>query len=268
MENTKVNALIDSHCHLDFDDFDRDREQVIEACLNKDIHKILIPGVSPSHWGKQINLCKRHDALVLALGIHPYFLEGVELTSLEHLDALLSRYKEQVVAVGEIGIDGFIAKQATGANIDVQQAFFVEQLRLAQLHALPIIIHHRQSHNQIIRMLKALKFKQGGVIHAFSGSKQEAMSYIDLGFLLGVGGTITYERAVKTRQTIQEIPLDYLLLETDSPDMPLHGFQEKRNSPDRIVNVAQQLALLKGVSIDQLSEQTDKNFYRLFSNAK
>lgn len=257
--------MIDSHCHLDFDDFDSDREQVISACLSKNITNILIPGVSPKHWDKQIALCHKHQELILALGIHPYFLTDCEEQSLQRLDNVLADNKGSVVAVGEIGLDFHLSKQVDGPSEVLQQSVFEKQLALAENYKLPVIVHHRQSHNHIIRLLKASKFEQGGVIHAFSGSRQEAESYIDMGFLLGVGGMITYERASKTRQTICGVGLEHLLLETDSPDMPLSGFQGQRNNPIKVVDVAQSLAELKGISAQQVSEQTDKNFHRIFS---
>ncbi len=266
MGNTKANALIDSHCHLDFKDFDSDREQVIQSCIDQNIHKILIPGVSSNRWPKQIKLCQQYSELILAIGVHPHFIVDSEEQSLRILETLLVDNKGTVVAVGEIGLDFHLAKQPQGPSESLQQIIFEKQLILAEQYKLPVIVHHRQSHNQIIRLLKTTKFNQGGVIHAFSGSKQEAQSYIDMGFLLGVGGTITYERAVKTRQTIRDIGLEHLLLETDSPDMPLSGFQGQRNSPEKVAMVAQYLAELKCVSVDKVSQQTDSNFYRVFPN--
>jgi TatD DNase family protein len=256
--------LIDSHCHLDLDDFDNDRDQVIKACLNKGISQILIPGVSPSRWDKQIMICRQYPELVLALGVHPHFLSDSRDISLQALDTILAENKHEIVAVGEIGLDFHLSKQSGGASESLQQTIFEKQLILATRYELPVIVHHRQSHNQIIRTLKNVNFEQGGVIHAFSGSAQEAQSYIDMGFLLGVGGTITYERASKTRQTINDVKLEHLLLETDSPDMPLQGYQGQRNSPVRVVEIARHLAALKSISIEQVSQQTDENFRRLF----
>ncbi len=264
MGDSKADALIDSHCHLDFDKFDTDRESVIGECQGQGITKILVPGVSSEHWQRQIDLCQHHPMLTFALGLHPYFLSDETIASLEKLDALLSEHKGKVVAVGEIGLDGYVAKQRNGADERKQLIFFEEQLNLASKHALPVVIHHRQSHNHIIRLLKQKRFHLGGVIHAFSGSLQEAKSYIELGFMLGAGGTITYDRAAKTRQVFKTIGLEHILLETDAPDMPLQGFQGQRNSPVRVVAVAECLAELRGESVQYISQQTDKNFHRLF----
>ena len=257
--------MIDSHCHLDFDDFDDDREAVIQACLDKNIHTVLVPGVSPKHWHKQLSLCRQYSALQPALGIHPYFLSDYNEQWLQQLALALDEFQHTLVAVGEIGLDYYLSKQPDGPSKLLQQSVFEKQLILAEHYQLPVIIHHRQSHNDIIRILKNSQFEQRGVVHAFSGSKQEAQSYIDRGFLLGVGGTITYERAVKTRDTIREIPLEYLLLETDAPDMPLFGYQGQRNSPERVANVAACLAKLKQVSVQEVSRQTEQNFYQLFT---
>jgi TatD DNase family protein len=209
-------------------------------------------------------ICRQYPELVLALGVHPHFLSDSRDISLQALDTILAENKHEIVAVGEIGLDFHLSKQSGGASESLQQTIFEKQLILATRYELPVIVHHRQSHNQIIRTLKNVNFEQGGVIHAFSGSAQEAQSYIDMGFLLGVGGTITYERASKTRQTINDVKLEHLLLETDSPDMPLQGYQGQRNSPVRVVEIARHLAALKSISIEQVSQQTDENFRRLF----
>ncbi|GAC15131.1 TatD family hydrolase [Aliiglaciecola lipolytica] len=252
--------MIDSHCHLDFQAFDADRTQVLNHCLDIGITNIIIPGTQAKSWQALISLCKESPMLEFALGLHPYFLKHSKTDDLDTLSRLIAE-NPQLVAVGEIGLDfqaDDLPKQA------LQQEFFIQQLQIAQQNSLPVIIHHRRSHNQIIRILKQQKFQFGGVIHAFSGSYQEAKNYLDLGFNLGFGGVITYPRASKTRETLRKIPLESVLLETDSPDMPISGRQGQRNSPEYLPEIVRHIAHIRGEEIDYIKQQTRKNTQRLF----
>lgn len=232
--------LIDSHCHLDFSCFDHDRAKILERCKKLAVGTIVIPGTQASSWQKQIKLCDLYPQLRFAVGLHPYFLNSFELDHICKLTNLLNQYQNKVLALGEIGLD---------AHIDVdwklQIQVFEQQMMLAKEHMLPVILHHRNSHNELIRILKKNKFTQGGIVHAFSGSLQEAYTYIDLGFKIGVGGSITYSRANKTRKTISQLPLSCLVLETDAPDMPLMGKQGKRNSPEYLPEILESLLSLR-----------------------
>lgn len=253
--------LYDSHCHLDFVCFDEDRAAVLASCKTLGIEKIVIPGTQACGWQKQLDLTAEYDCLAIALGLHPYFLDSYHPSQLERLALLLQTHENRVIALGEIGLD-FSIKGDQG----LQQQVFEAQLSIANDLRLPVIIHHRQSHNQLIRTLKKIKVNQGGVIHAFSGSLQEAHSYLQLGFKLGIGGTITYERARKTRQTVAQLPLESFLLETDSPDMPLSGFQGQRNTPEHIPTVMSQLADLTQTDETVVARQCWLNFINLFSH--
>ncbi|WP_299075524.1 TatD family hydrolase [uncultured Paraglaciecola sp.] len=239
--------LIDSHCHLDFSCFDHDRSDVIKRCSHLGVEIIVIPGTQDSSWQKQIDLCDVYPQLRFALGLHPYFLENVKPAHLTHLSTLLQRHQSKVLALGEIGLDSHI-----DVDWQLQVQIFEQQLILANEHHLPIILHHRNSHNELIRLLKVHKFIHGGIIHGFSGSLQTAKSYIDLGFKIGVGGTITYARATKTRHVIGQLPLDSLVLETDAPDMPLEGKQGQRNSPEYLPEVLETLLSLRSETKQQI----------------
>ena len=252
--------MIDSHCHLDFSCFDSDRREVLNACQANNIHTILIPGTQASAWNKQILLCQEFSQLKFSLGLHPYFLDDFQDQHLTLLADLLTANNGQVLALGEIGLD-FAIK----VDPKVQQDVLEQQLGLAQTHKLPVILHHRHSHNELLRTLKHFPLSRGGVVHAFSGSLQEAQRYIDLGFKLGVGGTITYPRAVKTRDTIRHVPLSSLLLETDAPDMPLMGKQGERNSPENIPLVLQALQELRAEPVEQVGRACEDNFADLFA---
>lgn len=251
--------MIDSHCHLDFPCFDADRQQILVNCQAKNIRTILIPGTQASAWDRQISLCNDNPQLMFALGLHPYFLAHFQEEHISHLGDLLLANKEQVRAVGEIGLD-FVIEVDKG----LQQGVFERQLQLAELHKLPVILHHRQSHNQIIRTLKGFPVSRGGVVHAFSGSLHEAKTYIELGFKLGIGGTITYTRAKKTREVIAHVPLSCLLLETDAPDMPPMGLQGQRNTPENLGLILEALQDLRDEPLELISQACEQNFHDLF----
>lgn len=231
----------DSHCHLDFPGFDQDRRAVLAACAARNVRTIIVPGVRAAQWRAlfhwlnseqdDLGVCVRGSA-----GLHPYFMAQHQMAHLAQLDEFLARHP--VIAVGEIGLDGTVPDMAN------QLAYLEAQLELAQYHRLPVILHQHQAHNELLKALKRTP-PVGGVVHAFSGSIQMAQEYVGLGLRLGVGGVMTYERAQRTRQALRTVPLAALLLETDSPDMPLKGFQGVRNTPAQIPNVFRALCRLR-----------------------
>ena len=253
--------MIDSHCHLDFSCFDHDRSEVLERCRNLKVDIIVIPGTQASQWQKQIELCHLYPQLRFSLGLHPYFLNSFESSHLIQLSNMLNQYQKNVLAVGEIGLD-------THIDVDwkLQVRVFEQQLMIAQEHKLPVILHHRNSHNELIRILKVNKFSQGGIVHAFSGSLQEAQTYIDLGFKIGVGGSITYSRANKSRKTIAQLPLSCLVLETDAPDMPLMGKQGQRNSPEYLPEIFESLLALRNETKQEILQTCSNNVHGILKN--
>lgn len=250
-------SLIDSHCHLDFTQFADDYQQVVADAQRVGVKDFVIPGVQASQWQKLISFCQGVAGCHYGLGLHPYFLETYQPQDLAILDQLLST--SNAIAVGECGIDVMVD------DIELQQAVFEAQIQLANKHKLPMILHHRKSHHLIFQSFKKVKPEYGGAIHAFSGSVQDANKYIDLGFKLGIGGTITYPRANKTRQVIEQVPVEALLLETDSPDMPLNGKQGQRNEPKYLPLVLACLAELKQQPADMLAAQIEYNTRSLFN---
>lgn len=247
----------DSHCHLDFAAFDCDRSSTLEQCQQQQIQRILIPGTARQAWDKQIQLCNQYAMLDMALGLHPYFLERYQPGDLLKLRQLISQHSP--LAIGEIGLD-FHLSIPQPLQIEV----FREQLDLAEELGLPVILHQRKSHNHVQRQLKLSGFSRGGVIHAFSGSVQQAEDYLSLGFYLGIGGTITYPRANKTIQTLKQISIEHVLLETDAPDMPLAGQQGQRNTPLNIPLIARALAKIKQMDEHELARACWLNYQRLF----
>ena len=246
--------LIDSHCHLDFNDFDHDRQHVIDECQSLSITQWVVPGTEAKRWSGILQLSERYPGIKPALGLHPYFLQQFQSSDYALLVELLAKFNDKIVALGEIGLDNTI-----DVDSQLQMAVLTRQLQIAQDFDLPVILHHRRSHNQLIATLKKLRFKQGGIVHAFSGSLHEANSYIELGFKLGIGGLITYPRAVKTRDVVRQLPLDALVLETDSPDMPPQGKQGLRNNPQNLLQILAELSVLRQQSPEVIGSQCSVN---------
>lgn len=252
--------MIDSHCHLDFAEFDADRPQVWRNAQAKGLTGLLLPGTQASRFSHLQSIAQQQAGFYYALGLHPWFLNEQSSADLEALEQLLqdTQSDPKRIAIGETGLDFHIAVEPA-----LQLRVFEQHLTLAQHFNLPVIVHHRKSHNDILRLLKRYP-DVTGVIHAFSGSSYEAENYVKAGFMLGVGGTITYERANKTRNALLAVGLEHLLLETDAPSMPLHGKQGLRNSPEHLPEIAAVLATLFNQDVDSISRQTTDNFERLF----
>lgn len=263
--------MIDSHCHLDFSAFQQDLSKVLNRSKEAGITEILIPGVEKQQWLNFSKFKEQVDAwrfeskqdikLHFTAGLHPYFFLSEWRRDLTLLEELVTQ--DWIWGVGECGIDSALAKQNLDATLAVQRNLFESQLAIANQVRKPIVVHHRQSHHLILQSFKQQSPQHGGIIHAFSGSLQDAERYIDFGFKLGCGGTITYPRASKTRNVFKEIGLQHIVLETDAPDMPINGRQGQRNEPAFVKAVAQELAELKQIDLNEVVKQTTKNFYSL-----
>lgn len=212
--------LLDSHCHLDAMAFDADREHVMQAALAVGVMGIVVPAYTASRWPSLLALCAHRAPLKLwpALGLHPVFIAEHDDADVLALEALLIAQPE-LVAVGEIGLDRFLPELITPAVWLKQQQFFEAQLALAQAHGKPVIIHARRCHAEVVQALRRVGFSRGGVVHAFSGSVQEARAYIDAGLHLGLGGPLTYPQSRKLRAIATQIPVEHIVIETDAPDM-------------------------------------------------
>jgi TatD DNase family protein len=258
--------FFDSHCHFDFADFDQDREQVWRDCNERGIQHLMIPGVAPEQWQAAADIAGQYKNIVIGVGLHPHWVQK-DLAIDSHEDYLFQLkaqlknniHQQECVAIGECGLDSFIE-----TSMDLQQHVLVVHLQLAQEIRLPLIIHCRKAHNELFALLQEYDLPAGGVIHAFSGSYELAARYWAMGFRLGIGGTITYGRAQKTRTAVKQLPLDAILLETDAPDMPLSGKQGERNSPVNIIEVAKALADLRGETLATIATQTTRNAQTLF----
>ena len=228
-----VSGLFDTHCHLDLPELAALQQQHWQAARQAGVRALLIPAVEAAAWPNLLQLHKLQPQWYIALGIHPWWAAKHNLASVQDLSQLLATHQHNVCAIGEIGLDFALATN----TFEQQLQLFSAQLSLAAEYSKPVILHHRKSQPQLLAELKRQRFKQGGILHAFSGSMQQAEAFIDCGFKLGIGGTITYERAAKTKKVVQQLPLEHFVLETDAPSMPLSGHQGQINTPARLAEV-------------------------------
>ncbi|HTF83049.1 MAG TPA: TatD family hydrolase [Cellvibrio sp.] len=261
-----IPPLVDSHCHFDFAAFDPDRAAVWAAAQGVGVGQLIIPGVAPDQWQAAAQVSAKYSGIYCAAGVHPWWVKdlvGADLST-QQRDKMRDQLRKTLtaspcVAVGECGLDKLV-----DGHFEHQQQLFSMQVELACELNMPLIIHCRKAHNEVIALLRRHRPPAGGVIHAFSGSTRIAETYIDMGFYLGIGGTITYERAHKTRQAVSDVPLTALLLESDAPDMPLCGRQGERNSPQYLPETLRILAGLREQSVAEVAAQTTNNTRRLF----
>ncbi|WP_447044169.1 TatD family hydrolase [Vreelandella sp. H-I2] len=249
--------LIDAHCHLDFTQFDDDRPEVFEAAKAVGVGHFIVPGTTRGRWQHVLTLGGREDTSV-CLGLHPYFIDQHQESDVEALDQQLSEHPE-LVALGECGIDARFTD-----TLDAQWRYFDAQLKLAKRHSLPVVVHCVHANDKVAKRLRQLELPQAGLIHAFSGSIEQATKFLDLGFKLGLGGAVTYERAKRLQRTVEALPNDAFVLETDSPDMPLSGYQGKRNEPCRVAEVCDVVATLRGQTTEQVEAQSSNTAAQLF----
>ncbi|MBP0941703.1 TatD family hydrolase [Pseudomonas alliivorans] len=255
-------ALIDTHTHLDFPDFDADRRQVLDRCRSLGVQRMVVLGVYQRNWQRLWDLTLENPALHAAFGLHPVYIDEHRPEHLTELGDWLTRHKghPQLCAVGEIGLDYYVE----GLDKARQQQVFEAQLQLAAEFDLPVLLHVRRSHADVIATLKRHTLKRSGVIHAFAGSREEAREYIKLGFKLGLGGAATWPQALRMHRVIAELPLDSVVLETDSPDMAPAMFPNQRNSPEHLPNICTALAALMNVSPEHLAQASTRNAHDLF----
>ena len=265
---------IDTHCHLDAPEFDADRQAVREAARAVGLGLCVLPAVQRRDWpGVQALAAQHGDAY--ALGIHPLYVPQALDEDLQALDDALTacRSDPRLVAVGEIGLDFFVPALCTPAMRERQWQFYTAQLRLARRHALPVILHVRRSADALLKGLRQIQVT-GGIAHAFNGSLQQAQAFMALGFALGFGGAMTFERATALRALAQQLTPEALVLETDAPDIPpqwlyrtaearARGLPQGRNTPAELPCIAQTLADLRGLTLEQLQALTGANALRV-----
>ncbi|TCK06921.1 TatD family hydrolase [Marinobacterium mangrovicola] len=254
--------LIDSHCHLDFPVFDSCREQVVERARHAGLGAIVVPGVTSEHWQRCLALCaSRFEGVSLypALGLHPCFMDQHVKDDIQRLDEEVTRHREALVAIGEIGLDF----QIEGFDPESQTELLVAQLKIAKSADLPVLLHVRKAHDQVLKQLRRFALPRAGIVHAFSGSEQQAQEYVKLGFKLGFGGAISFSRATKLRRLAAELPLSSIVLETDAPDMALSDWRDQPNEPVRVVDVAGIIAQLRESSVEEVARTTSRTVKEL-----
>jgi len=249
--------LIDTHSHIDSPLFDNDRPQVIARAKAAGVSKQIVPAIQSKWWPRLKACCASDSSLIPAYGLHPIYTSQHKESDLTALATWLQH--EPVVAVGECGLDFYDGKD----NQMLQRFYFEAQLELAQEFNLPIIIHARRSIEDVIQIIRT---KPGlrGVLHSYSGSYEQAAQLIDLGFLMGFGGPITQPNAKRLHRTLKRLPLDAILLETDSPDQPCFKHHNRRNEPAYLVDIACSISDLLGFDINTVKAVTLNNSWRLF----
>jgi len=260
-----MTVWIDTHCHLDAAELAPDVAAVRARAASRGVAHCVLPAVAVANFDAVRALAHQFGDSY-ALGIHPLCTPGAADGDLAALDDALTRHAgdPRLVAVGEIGLDYFMP----GLDDARQQHFYREQLRLARKHGLPVIVHVRRSADKLLKHLRDLPV--AGIAHAFNGSPQQAHAFVDLGFKLGFGGALTFDRALQIRRLAAGLPLDALVMETDSPDIPPHwlyrtagqradGTPQARNEPGELPRIGAELAALRGIAVDALAAATTAN---------
>jgi TatD DNase family protein len=252
-----MHELIDSHSHLDAAEFDNDRPQVLARARAAGVTRQIVPAIALGGFEKLRNLAKVEKGIFPAYGLHPMYLAEHQPRHLEELARWIE--SEKPVAVGECGLDFHIE----GLDADTQRFYFQLQLELAREMNLPVILHARRALDEVTAAIRRVG-KLRGVVHSFSGSVEQAQQLWKLGFFLGIGGPVTYDRARRLRGIVAKMPLELMMLETDSPDQPLHGEQGARNEAARLVQVCGTIATLRDAAPEQIAAATTANCERLF----
>jgi TatD DNase family protein len=264
--------FIDTHCHLDAPEFGLSGAAIRAEAARQQVALCVLPAVEVANF-ERVRTLAHAGGDSYALGIHPLYVKAAQDADLDRLDAALQCYRNdpRLVAVGEIGLDFFVPELCVNPLRERQQHFYVAQLKLARKYGLPVVLHVRRAVDQVLKGLRSVaRSDWHGIAHAFNGSAQQAQSFIDLGFKLGFGGALTYERALQLRRLAASLPLDALVLETDAPDMPPHwlyrtmqqresGEAQGINSPAELPRIGAELAALRGISLADLVEATTRN---------
>lgn len=249
--------LIDTHCHIDVTEFDADRAAVLVRARAAGVAALVVPAIDAAGWDGLLALCASAplagSRLYPALGLHPVYLDAHREADLERLETLVA--EQSLIAIGEIGLDHHVA----GLDPERQRRLLERQLSIARAAGLPVLLHVRKAHDEMLALLRRQPVPAGGIAHAFNGSLQQAHQYLELGFKLGFGGMLTFERSRKLRRLATELPLDALVLETDAPDMTVASHHGERNSPEYLPEVLETLARLRDLEPSEVAERTTAN---------
>ncbi len=253
------NKFIDSHAHLDDERFNKDREDVINALNENGIEAVLDPGADLNSSKLAVALADRYPFIYAAVGCHPHDSKFMNDDAMNTFRQLAKNKK--VVGIGEIGLDYFY----DNSDRKTQKIWFREQIRLARELDLPYIVHDRDAHEDVFRIMKEEHYDgTRGILHCYSSSVEMAKEFVKLGFYISLGGPVTFKKAKTPKLVAKEIPLDKLLIETDSPYLTPEPFRGKRNEPKYIRYVAEEIARIKEVPVEVIAENTRENFKKLF----
>jgi len=249
----KTLRLVDTHCHLDIERYFPDCEATLARSRAAGVHDLVIAGVDRGGWQRMLMLSQRYNGVHAAPGLHPMYLAWHGPGDLAALAELAGT--EQLVAIGEVGLD----YQVENADRGAQQELFEAQIDIAARFRLPLLLHVRKAHDQVLATLRRKRFPYGGIVHAFNGSSQQAGHFIGLGFMIGVCGTVTYDRSRKIRRVAAELPLESLVLETDAPDIPPSSHWGEENQPEYLPEILAALAQIRSEEREGVASQTTRN---------
>ncbi len=251
--------LIDTHAHIDMQNYSEQFEEILNNAKNNSVEKIIIPGVEPLGFNRIIEIIEKYDNIYGALGVHPSEAKTFNDDVSDRM--LLLGTNKKIVAVGEIGLDYYWDK----SFVELQKEIFIRQIEIAKELRKPVIIHDRDAHSDTFEILKLTKAKDTGVVmHCFSGSAEFAMQCVQEGFYIALGGVVTFKNAKKMKEVAKIVPIEKLLLETDSPYLTPEPFRGKENQPAYVKYAAEEIARLREIDLDELAQRTSENATRVF----
>lgn len=250
--------MIDTHSHIDFEEYGTNFKEFIEELKTEEIENVIIPGVNTSGFERIIKLCNENEMLYGAIGIHPTefndFKEGTEKLIYECLNC------NKIKAIGEIGLDYYYGKD----DKEEQKKILRKQLKIAEETQLPVIIHDRESHEDIFEILAEYKLKKV-IMHCFSGDSEFAEKCCERGYYIGIGGVVTFKNAIKLKEAVRITPIENIVLETDAPYLTPVPFRGKVNSPKYLKYIAEEIAKIKEINIEEVKKITSENAKRIFN---
>lgn len=251
--------LIDTHAHIDMDDYSADFSQMLKRAEQNGVKKIIVPGVEPSSFERIFQLTEKYGNIYGCVGVHPEELDSYTEEAQEKIKYYLK--KEKIVALGEVGLDYYWDK----SRVDLQKEIFEKQIYIAKECKKPIVVHDREAHLDTFEILKKTGVKETGVVmHCFSGSPEFALQCVKEGFYIALGGVVTFKNAKKMKEVAQVVPLENLLVETDSPYLTPVPYRGKRNEPSYVKYSAEEIARLRGTTLEEISDATTKNAMKVF----
>lgn len=255
-------SLIDTHCHLDMGAYQEDLENILNRAYSSGVHTIVTIGIDVTSSQEAIRLARKHRMVKATVGIHPHDVGNIDASDLKEIQTLIEQNRQYIVGYGEIGLD-YVKNYS---EPDIQRHYFRRQLEIAHEHELPVIIHDREAHDDILKIIKEFApFPNGGIMHCFSGNMEFAREILDLGLLISIPGIITFKNATDLQEVAQKIPLDSILLETDGPFLAPMPYRGKRNEPAYLLYTSSEVAKLRNCSLEEIAQATTDNACRLFN---